>query len=104
MILYNVTVSLTPEIEEEWLQWIQDEHIPEVLATQKFESAHLVKIYDEHQNATGSYAVQYKVTNQAQLTAYLKNDAERLRQKIQERFGNQLLTFRTFLNIITEQK
>ena len=26
MILYNVTVNLAPEIEQDWLQWVQKEH------------------------------------------------------------------------------
>jgi len=30
MILYNVTVSIDPEIAEEWLTWMREVHIPDV--------------------------------------------------------------------------
>jgi hypothetical protein len=33
MILYNVTVSVDPEIHDEWLAWMKSKHIPDVLAT-----------------------------------------------------------------------
>ena len=104
MILYNVTFNLAPEIEQDWLQWVQKEHIPAMLATQKFVSAQLVKIYDDQQSATGSYAVQYKAENARLLNAYLKEDAPQLQQQTKERFGDQLLAFRTFLNVLSEQK
>jgi hypothetical protein len=104
MILYNVTVNLAPELEQDWLQWVQKEHIPAMLATQKFVSAQLVKVYDEEQMATGSYAVQYKAENAMLLNAYLKEDAPRLRQQTKKRFGDQLIAFRTFLNILAEHK
>lgn len=104
MILYNVTVNLAPEIEQDWLQWVQKEHIPAMLATQKFVSAQLVKVYDEQQMATGSYAVQYKAESAMLLNAYLKEDAPRLQQQTKKRFGDQLLAFRTFLNILAEHK
>ncbi len=38
MILYNVTVALDPAIETEWLAWMQQEHIPEVMATGCFDT------------------------------------------------------------------
>ena len=103
MILYNVTVSLDPEIEADWVQWITEEHIPDMLATGKFVSAQLIRIKDDQQQPTGNYAVQYKVENQSQMDAYLNDDAARLRGKTQTRFGNKVLAFRTFLELLDEQ-
>lgn len=103
MILYNVTVSLDPEIEKEWMQWVQEVHIPDMLATQKFLSAQLVRIKDDQQQPTGNYAVQYKVKDQTQMDAYLKEDAVRLRAKTTARFGQKVLAFRTYLELLNEQ-
>jgi hypothetical protein len=38
MILYNITFNLSPDIEEDFLSWMKETHIPEVLATGKFHS------------------------------------------------------------------
>ena len=32
MIVYNVTVSVDENITSDWLAWMKDEHIPEVMA------------------------------------------------------------------------
>ena len=31
MIIYNVTVSLSPEIEKDWLNWMKSKHIADVM-------------------------------------------------------------------------
>ena len=36
MVIYNVTVNIDDSAHDEWLIWIK-EHIPQVLATGKFE-------------------------------------------------------------------
>ncbi len=33
MILYNVTVSVTEESANDWVKYMMEEHIPDVLAT-----------------------------------------------------------------------
>ena len=49
MILYNVTLSIDPEISRDWLQWMREEHIPEVLATQCFTEARLSRVNGEEE-------------------------------------------------------
>ncbi|MDA0777974.1 MAG: DUF4286 family protein, partial [Bacteroidetes bacterium] len=36
MIIYNVTLSIHPEIEQEVLLWLKEIHIPEVMQTNLF--------------------------------------------------------------------
>ena len=36
MIIYNVTCNIPETIETEWVHWMKHEHIPEVIATEKF--------------------------------------------------------------------
>ncbi len=36
MILYNVTISIDPEVHQEWLAWMKEVHIPDVLKTGMF--------------------------------------------------------------------
>ncbi|MBT6516091.1 MAG: DUF4286 family protein, partial [Crocinitomicaceae bacterium] len=33
MIVYSVTVKVNQEIEENWLRWMKEVHIPDVMAT-----------------------------------------------------------------------
>ena len=44
MLIYNVTVHVEPSIEEKWLNWMEQEHIPEMLGTNKFTKTKIFKI------------------------------------------------------------
>ena len=44
MILYNVTVGIDADVEQEWLIWMIHEHIPKVIATEMFESYEIYKV------------------------------------------------------------
>ena len=44
MLIYNVTAHVEPSIEKIWLEWMEQHHIPEMHATQKFTHTKIFKI------------------------------------------------------------
>ena len=44
MIIYNVTVNVENSIVEDWIEWMQDVHIPQVIGTGCFIEAKLQKL------------------------------------------------------------
>lgn len=102
MIIYNVTVNLDKSIHDEWLIWIK-EHIPQVLATGKFEKAILTKVLIEDPEIEGeTYSIQYRSYSREALDAYYKDDADRMRTEGLKRFADKMLAFRTELQIVDE--
>lgn len=101
MIIYNVTSNIDESIHDQWLKWMKEEHIWQVLATEKFEKATLVKVLVEEENDV-TYSVQYKTNSREALEAYYKEDAPKLRAEGFKRFGDKVLSFRTELEIIDE--
>lgn len=101
MYIYNVTANIEESIHQEWLVWIK-EHIPQVLATGKFEKATLTKVLVEEDMGGVTYSVQYRSYSREALDAYYKEDADKLRQEGLKRFADKMLTFRTELHIIDE--
>lgn len=98
MVLYNVTVNVSPDIETDWLLWMKKTHIPEVLSTKRFYDHRFLKMLSEHPDAEGNtYAIQYMARNMGELDAYLADDAPILRQKQFDMFGEKCLAFRTVL-------
>ena len=59
MIIYNVTANIEESVHKEWLIWIK-EHIPQVLATGKFDKATLTKVLVEEDMGGVTYSVQYR--------------------------------------------
>jgi hypothetical protein len=98
--IYNVTSNIDESVHDEWLLWIK-EHIPQVLATGKFEKATLTKVLVEEEMGGVTYAVQYKSYSREALDAYYKEDAERLRKDAMQ-FADKVLSFRTELQILDE--
>ncbi|GAA3644741.1 DUF4286 family protein [Flavivirga jejuensis] len=103
MIIYNVTANIDESIHDEWLTWIK-EHIPQVLATGKFEKATLTRVLVEEDMGGLTYSIQYRSYSREALDAYYREDAEKLRNDGQKRFADKMLAFRTELEIIDEYK
>ena len=98
MILYNVTVNVEPGVEEEWISWMKEIHIPEVLETGCFTSHKFLKLLNESPEATGTtYAIQYFAPGITSLNRYLDNFAPDLQKKTLDRYQDKTVSFRTFL-------
>ena len=103
MIIYNVTANIDESIHEQWLKWIK-EHIPQVLATGKFEKATLTQVLVEEDMGGLTYSIQYKSYSREALDAFYKEDAPKFRQEAQKLFADKMLAFRTELKVIDEYK
>ena len=44
MIVYSVTITINKDIESEWLKWMKEIHIPEVINTGYFKDWNLQKL------------------------------------------------------------
>ncbi len=101
MIIYNVTINIENDIETQWLDWMKQTHIPEMLATGKFVKALMTKVLVEEEMGGVTYSVQYTAPSKALLEAYYKEDADRLRAASQP-FEGKFVAFRTELEIVSE--
>lgn len=97
MILYNVTVGIDKSVEEEWLQWMIEVHIPEVMATGKFTSHKMFKVISVQDGDNPSYSFQYFAESIDKVDDYLKNYAPKLQQEHMQRYQNKHVAFRTLL-------
>lgn len=102
MIIYNVTTNIHESVHEQWLNWMQQKHIPEILATGKFSSARIVKVLIEEEMGGTTYSVQYTTDSKETLEKYYQEDAPAFREEGQRLFGDKMLTFRTELELISE--
>jgi len=102
MIIYNVTTNIHESVHDQWLQWMQHKHIPEMLATGKFTSAILVRVLIEEEMGGTTYSVQFMTDSKATLEKYYQENAPKLRAESQQLFGDKMLAFRTELELISE--
>jgi hypothetical protein len=103
MYIYNVTTNVDESIHEQWLTWMKQTHIPNMLATGKFTHAKICQVLVEEEMGGITYAVQYTTDSLDTLEAYYAENAPKLRNDAIKLFGNKILSFRTELKVITEQ-
>jgi len=101
MYIYNVTVNIEETINDEWVRWMNEEHIPEMLATGKFTKALMTKVLVEEEMGGVTYSIQYTTESKSILQQYYDEDAERLRNET-NRFAGKFVAFRTELEVIGE--
>ena len=103
MIIYNVTVNIDDSVHDEWLTWMKDKHIPDMLATGKFSHAKMTKVLVEEELGGTSYSIQYTTKDRKTLNAYYQEDAEKLRTEALKRYADKFVAFRTELEVISQQ-
>lgn len=101
MIIYNVTINVDPSILTDWLTWMNNKHIKDVLNTKMFTTARLVKVLSKDVGET-TYSVQYTATTRENLERYYNEFAPELREEGMRLFGDKMLAFRTELEVIQE--
>ena len=99
MLLYNVTLIIEESAAEEWLKWMTEIHIPEVMATEKFVSNRLLKVVDSP-NEGVTYCAQYVLENEKDYQDYQANFAPALQADLQAKFENRFVAFRTLMEFV----
>ena len=100
MILYNVTVAVDRKIEQEWLIWMKNIHIPEVMETNQFESFKIFKVMNTDDPESSSYSVQYFAESIKNIQMYMAAFAPELQQKALLKWPNKIAAFRTLLESV----
>jgi hypothetical protein len=103
MYVYNITTNIQDTEEKKWLEWMQNTHIPEMLATGKFISAKMCKVLVEEDMGGVTYSVQYTVESLELLNDFYNNDAPVLKNKVNQLFAGQYVCFETELQLINQQ-
>ena len=86
-------------ISDEWLKWMKDVHIPDVMESGIFISVNINKVLNEVDNQL-SYAIQYSCNNINDLHRYEVNFAPSLRKEHSLRYKDKVVCFRTILERI----
>jgi hypothetical protein len=98
-ILYNVTLKIDKEIEEEWCSWMLMEHIPKVMETGCFLSSNFNKILFLPDDDGETYTIQYLCENMNTLHDYHGNYAPKLQNEHQNRYKDKFVAFRSVMEV-----
>ncbi len=98
MIVYSVSVSIEDEIQEDWLKWMKEIHIPDVMATGYFQNYRLLKVISHQPDEIGTtFNIQYDCESMKDLHQYQVKHAPSLQKEHNARFEGKFAAFRTLL-------
>ncbi|MFM7646432.1 MAG: DUF4286 family protein [Sphingomonadales bacterium] len=100
MYIYNVTIKVTHAIAADWLRWLRQEHIPEMIATGCFDKATLLQLVENTDEEGLTYAVQYRAVHRVDYDQYVAEFAPQMRQKGLDKWGDNFIAFRTLMEIV----
>lgn len=103
MIIYNVTVNIEKKYEQDWLQWMREQHIPDVMSTGLFQKSRLFKVMVEEEQGI-TYSIQYEVRDRETLQLYQEVYAPKLQAEFRARYGDRAVSFRTLLQLESEHE
>lgn len=101
MFFYSVTIALDKEIEKEWLEWMINHHIPDVMNTNCFLSYNIFQVFSAHSEDVSTYNIQYAFEKIEDIEKYQKEFSANLQKEHSDKFGGKFVATRTVLKKIS---
>ena len=99
MIIFNDTVIVEESVHERWLQWVQQVHIPAVMASGYFQSFKILTVIDSP-NEGVTYCVQYFAENIENFNQFYNKHFHQLQAIHNHEFENQFVIFNTLMKTV----
>lgn len=100
MIIYNVTTKVTNNINDAWLRWMKQEHIPAIMNTGLFHDYRICRLLEQDDQDGPTYSIQYFTDTLENYQTYLEEHASVFRQSSYDLFGSQFISFRTVMQVV----
>jgi hypothetical protein len=100
MILYNITINVSPDIEQDFISWMKSTHIPEVMETGIFHDHKFFRLIHDTDDGSTNYCIQYFTESLKLMMEYESKHAAGLRAKTKDRYKDKAIAFRTLLETI----
>lgn len=98
--IFNVTVHVEHSIAAAWVQWMKEQHIPQLMETGCFLGHRMVKLMEVDESEGLTYAIQYFLLSKALYNTYMEKHASRLRGESVARWGDKMIAFRTLMEVV----
>lgn len=100
MIIYNVTIKVHESIKQDWLQWLKEEHIPDIINSGCFTHAVILRLIEVDDSEGPTYAVQYYAESKGLYNNYIENHSAQMRQKGFDKWGDKFIAFRSVMQVV----
>ena len=99
MLLYNITTIIEEKSASEWLSWVNDVYIPNVMSTEKYISHRILKVVDSP-NEGVTYCLQFIAERDKDHQDYQEEFAPMHDKLAEETFKGRCVTYRTLMEFL----
>jgi len=101
MFVYSITSIVKKEAEDEWLSWMKDSHIPEILRTGYFNNHKFYKVrIPTNSSNEVTYFSHYECESIDQYISYAEKEAPRLQAEVHAKFLGKVTSARMVMESI----
>ena len=100
MLIYNITTKVNWSIHEDWLQWMKEKHIPDVMRTGYFSEFRFARLLEIEEEEGPTYTNQFYIDTKEQYDQYILIHAPNLRKEVFDKWINQIIAFRTLMELV----
>lgn len=88
----------------DWLKWMKEVHIPDVMKTKFFKECRMSKVLEDDESQGVTFNMQYLCDSYSDLRDYEEKYAPALQKEHTERYKDKYVVFRTLLKVKEEFK
>jgi len=100
MIVYNNTIKIHPFIEEVWMQWLLQEHIPEIMALELFTEWKMFRLLEQDDTEGMTFVIQFHAPSLENYYRYMEEFVPALKKKAFDKWGDRFIAFRTVMEVV----
>lgn len=99
-MLYIVHIRVDEAIVDDWIDWMTEVHIPDVMETGCFASAAMARDAGADTDSRRAYRIVYRAPSEEAYEEYVEEYAEKLQEEHTERYEGQFEASRDLLPVV----
>lgn len=96
MILYSLTLNISPGLHHQWLAWMKESYIPELISTGFFSGHKFFRLLREEEDGI-TFSFQGYLNSMEEFRHFEKDHEAYFISLLYQKFPDQVLHFRTLL-------
>ena len=101
-LLFNMTINIDHAVHDQWMVWMTQIHIPEIMNTNCFESWKMSRVLGADDSKGINYAIQFVSPGIKAFEEFRDGHMKKLQDIHNQKFKDQYVLFMTLLEILDE--
>ena len=98
-IFYNITIIIEHAAHKEWLKWMTEVHVPEVMKTKMFLESKICRLLGTDETDGLTYSFHYIAPNMETFEKYKNEFAPALKKDHDDKFEGKFVAFRSVMEV-----